>query len=196
MIRRIKQNIKKVKKLIFADSSKRAIRLITSYPNTSVGSNVLVGDYFSFDGNSHSFNLSIENDVRFNTYCHILMQGTAVLDIKQGVFFNNYCSINCLDKIEIGENTLFGEGVKLYDHNHEFISSPQVLISRSNFKTGPITIGKNCWIGSNVTILKGVTIGDNVIIGANNLIYKSVPSNCIVKNKQELIIDHFGDPSS
>ncbi len=47
------------------------------------------------------------------------MGNEAQLIIGDNVFMNNYCSINCLDEIEIGENTLFGEGVKLYDHNHQ-----------------------------------------------------------------------------
>ena len=38
---------------------------------------------------------------------------------------------------------------------------------------------KNCWIGANVVILKGVTIGDNVIIGAGAVIHKDIPSNSI-----------------
>ena len=98
---------------------------------------------------------------------------------------NNYCSINCLENIEIGENTLFGEGVKIYDHNHQYSSEK---IEHQKFTTAPVKIGKNCWLGSNVIILKGVTIGDNVILGAGCVIYKDIPANSIVINKQEQII--------
>ena len=92
-----------------------------------------------------------------------------------------------MGSITIGKNTLFGEGVKLYDHNHKyhFNELKELKISRDEYKIGDITIGANCWIGSNVTILNNVEIGDNVIIGANNLIYKSIPSNTIVKAKFE-----------
>ena len=30
----------------------------------------------------------------------------------------------------------------------------------------PVTIGRNVWVGANVSILPGVTIGDNCVIGA------------------------------
>ncbi|UPO87337.1 acyltransferase [Niallia sp. Man26] len=106
--------------------------------------------------------------------------------IGDGCFFNYNCSISCLGNIEIGNNTIFGENVKFYDHNHDFSDINQ-NIKDQGFKIGKITIGNNCWIGSNVTILNNVTIGDNVIIGANCLVYKSIPSNTIVKNKSELI---------
>ena len=54
-------------------------------------------------------------------------------------------------------------------------------IRTQGFSKAPVVIGSNCWIGSNVVILKGVTIGDNCIIGANCLVYRNVPSETILK---------------
>src|SRR5258705_6085872 len=128
--------------------------------------------------------LSVEGDVKrleikqgfsCKRFCNFLLYPGASLIIHENVFFNNHCSVNCLHEIEIGANSIFGEGVKMYDHNHQFYFNSGVLtIERENFDKSSIKIGKNCWIGSNVTILQGVNIGDNVIIGANCLIYKSV----------------------
>ena len=42
---------------------------------------------------------------------------------------------------------------------------------------GPITIGKNCFIGCRTVILPNVTIGDNVIIGAGSIVNQDIPSN-------------------
>jgi acetyltransferase-like isoleucine patch superfamily enzyme len=113
------------------------------------------------------------------------------LTISDNVFFNNHCSISCLGKVEIGEGTFFGEGVKMYDHNHKYEFRKDGLYPFPNeFTVGEIKIGRNCWLASNVTILSNVTIGDNVIVGAGCLIYKSVPSNTIVMRKEELIFKH------
>ena len=50
----------------------------------------------------------------------LMIGKSASVIIGENCFFNNYCSINCHDEIIIGKNNLFGESVKLYDHNHVF----------------------------------------------------------------------------
>jgi len=45
---------------------------------------------------------------------------------------------------------------------------------------GKITIGKNCYISTGVTILGPVNIGDNVTIGAGAVITKDIPDNVTV----------------
>jgi acetyltransferase-like isoleucine patch superfamily enzyme len=92
-----------------------------------------------------------------------------------------------MNSISVGEGTIFGENVRLYDHNHIYLNS-DIPIKQQGYTSAPINIGKHCWIGSNVTILKGVTIGDNCVIGAGCVIHEDVPANSIVVNKQELII--------
>lgn len=89
----------------------------------------------------------------------------------------------------IDDHCLFGENVKMYDHNHVY-ADRETPISKQGMRVGEIRIGRNCWIGSNTVILANVEIGDNVVIGANCLIYKSIPSNSVVKNKTELIIQN------
>lgn len=140
-------------------------------------------DFFDIKIASQDVNLLIEENISFRKYCTLYLDKNGTLTIRKNVFFNNYCSISCLGEIEIGENTLIGESVKMYDHNHKYeYNEKDLLVPRDDFNIGKIKIGKNCWIGSNVVILNNVEIGDNVIIGANCLIYKSIPSNSLVKN--------------
>ena len=102
-----------------------------------------------------------------------------------GVFINNSCSFNCLERIEIGAGTMMGEGVRFYDHDHIYTTE---TIEKWHWTTAPIRVGRDCWIGSNVTILKGVTIGDNTIIGAGCLIRNDIPSNSVVYNDGNLCV--------
>lgn len=110
--------------------------------------------------------------------------------IGDNVFFNNYCSLNANERIVIGDGTIFGENVRVYDHNHCY-RNPDVPIKEQGFSSAPVSIGKHCWLASNVVILKGVTIGDNCVIGAGCVIHKDVPENTVVVNRQELVFKRF-----
>lgn len=178
-------------KIILKLLKKSSLKKLSSSPNSTIGSNMKIGDFCNFSFYPNAKKISIGCGFSIRNYCNILVSNDAELHIGNNVFMNNYCSINCLEKIEIGENTLFGEGVKLYDHNHQYSASPEFRVEHQKFNAAPIKIGKNCWIGSNVIVLKGVTIGDNVIIGAGCVIHKDIPSNSMIINKQEHIVKNF-----
>lgn len=125
-------------------------------------------------------------DLSFRNGFHLVIEKSGRITIGKNVFFNNYCTIASLSSISIDDGTIFGENVKIYDHNHCYKDTDK-LIKDQGYTTAPISIGKHCWIGSNVVILKGVTIGDNCVIGAGCVIHKDIPSGSVVVNKQELL---------
>lgn len=120
--------------------------------------------------------------VTFRRGFSLTIEDGAFVEIGEATFFNNYCSINARENIKIGDNCLFGENVKIYDHNHVFKYKDK-LKKDQGFKKGEVNIGNNCWIGSNVVILKGSSIGENSVIGACELIKEEIPNDKIVINK-------------
>jgi acetyltransferase-like isoleucine patch superfamily enzyme len=164
-----------------AAQRKEKLSRIRSLPNVSIHESFSLPEHCHFNLQPGIKELIISENVDCRNFINFYLHAGASLKIGADVFLNNYCSINCLGSIEIGEHSIFGEGVKMYDHNHQYqYKGKELQVARNDFNIGKISIGRNCWIGSNVTILNNVTIGDNVIIGANCLIYKS---------KAELIID-------
>lgn len=133
--------------------------------------------------------INISYKVSFRKGLNININGGKLI-IGDGVFINNNCSINCQKLIKIGDNTLIGENVKIYDHNHRY-KDKKIKIREQGFNTKEVSIGENCWIGSNVTILKGVEIGNNVVIGANVLVHKSIPDDSIVRLNTNIIVDKY-----
>lgn len=121
-------------------------------------------------------------------YC-LIRKGT--VQIGDHVSFNNDCSITALNKVIIGSDTLFGEGVKIYDHNHRF-RKQNGLIRLQDIKKGEVIIGRNCWICSNVVILPGANIGDGCVIGTGCVINGVIPSNTLVKGTQNLTFEEIG----
>jgi acetyltransferase-like isoleucine patch superfamily enzyme len=113
----------------------------------------------------------------------VMIDKDARVSIGNNCFFNNNCSINAMCEISIGDGAIFGEGVKIYDHNHRFNDFSKPL-KEQGYSSAPVAIGKHCWIASNVVILKGAVIGDNCVISAGAIVRDHVPSNTILK------IDH------
>ena len=142
------------------------------------------------DGTWNVFQINNKADliVGRNVICRnfeIFHVSSGKLILHDGVFVNNSCSFNCMERIEVGNGTMMGEGVRFYDHDHIYTAEK---IEKWQWSTAPIRVGRDCWIGSNVTILKGVTIGDNTIIGAGCLIRNDIPSNSVVYNDGNLCV--------
>lgn len=137
--------------------------------------------HFDISGKSK---VTIKNNFRSRNGLKLITRGTAQLSIGENVFMNANCSINCLERINIGNNVLFGENVLLYDHNHNY-SDKSKLIGSQGYSTSEIKIGDNCWIGSNVVILKGAVIGHNTVIGAGVVVRGTVSDNSIIVAQQD-----------
>ncbi|MFT3918503.1 acyltransferase [Cloacibacterium sp.] len=132
---------------------------------------------------SQDAKITIEEGVIIKDYNAIRIRKSGELILGKNVNISDYVSINCLEKIEIGEDSGIAEGCKFYDHDHAFVTEPEYEWKQNEFNTAPIIIGKNVKIYSEVTILKGVTIGDNCIIGTKCLINRSIPANSIIMSK-------------
>lgn len=92
-----------------------------------------------------------------------------------------YANFNCvfLDicPIRIGNNAMFGPSVHLLTPEHPLDPTER----NSGYEFGrPITIGDNCWIGGNVTVIGGVTLGDNVVIAAGATVTRSFGDNVVL----------------
>lgn len=158
--------------------------LLKQNPNSTISPSFTLGSHNSFDiSETAVFNFSENTTINHHNY--ITVKTNAVLAIGKNTYITR-ATISCLEDIQIGENCILGEGLKIFDHNHQYTTEP-FSVSKTDFNTGKVKIGNNVWTGANVIILKNVTIGDNVILGAGCVIYKDVPSNTVVMNQQELL---------
>lgn len=116
--------------------------------------------------------------IRRNTTIRIDHGGELIIGDK--VFINDNCSINCINKIYIGQYTKIGPGVSINDNDHNFRKTGD-----GRMLTGEVIIGKNVWIGANSVILRNTVIGDNAVIAAGSIVKGEVPANTVFVNKRE-----------
>jgi serine O-acetyltransferase len=126
----------------------------------------------------------------FSEYAHKITG----IDIHPGATIGNSFCIDHGTGIVIGETTLIGNHVKIYQG--VTLGALSFKTRTKNKKRHP-TISDNCVIYSNATILGGKTIiGKNSIVGGNVWLTKSVPDDSIVYHKSDILLDENNDDDS
>ena len=97
------------------------------------------------------------------------------ITLGQRIFINSGCSFQDQGGITIGDDTLIGHNTVLATLNHGM--EPD---RRADMHPSPIVIGRNVWIGSNVTVLPGITIGDDAVVAAASVVTRDVPARAVV----------------
>jgi acetyltransferase-like isoleucine patch superfamily enzyme len=96
------------------------------------------------------------------------------LRIGDKCVFGRDATINGYLDIEIGPTVLVADGLNVYDFDHKFDSLEKPIKDQGIAKT-PVRIGPNVWIGTRVTILRGVRIGHDCVIAAHAVVTKDLP---------------------
>ena len=105
------------------------------------------------------------------------------IDINPGARIGEYFFIDHGTGIVVGETTVIGDNVKMYQGATLGALSPVGMPTNPDERRHP-KIGSNVVIYANSTLLGGATeVGDNVVIGGNVFLSSSVESNTIVSIK-------------
>lgn len=131
------------------------------------------------DGKSH---LQIAKKLKMHNGAKIRVRKGGTLEIGKNFGMSNGCVVTAYDHIKIGDNVMLGPNVLIYDQDHDY--SAEGGVAAMKFKTAPVTIGNNVWIGANTIILRGTTIGDNSVVGGGTVIKGSFPPNSVIVQKR------------
>lgn len=112
--------------------------------------------------------LIIKSGTYISPYCKIGVYEQGIIQLDEKVYMGMNCRLICRERICIGENVLLADNVSVYDHDHNYTDLTK-SIGQQGYKTKKVNISKNCWLATNVTVLKGTDIGERVIIGANSV---------------------------
>jgi len=108
--------------------------------------------------------------VRDSVYLRAGTQGEIIIGDRCGL--NSFCKLFGHAGITIGDDTVCGPGTTITTTSHDYLGKLKVSFA-------PVSIGRNVWIGANVTILQGVMIGDSCVIGAGSVVAHNIPSNSL-----------------
>jgi len=84
-------------------------------------------------------------------------------------------------KTDIGAFTYINakNGVIIEDHVQIGSHCSIYSVSTIDNKEGPVTLKKNCRIGTHSVVMPNVTVGENSVIGAFSFVNKDIPKNVV-----------------
>jgi len=81
----------------------------------------------------------------------------------------NSAMFHAKTEISTGEECLFGFGTRVLD------ADLHALDANTPERIAPVRIGNRVWLGSDVTVLRGVAIGDDTVVGARSVVTRDLP---------------------
>jgi serine O-acetyltransferase len=109
----------------------------------------------------------------FARFLQYLVKIITNIEIHPGAKIGNNCFIDHGSGVVIGETTIIGDDVTIY----QGVTLGGVSTKKS--KRHP-TLGSNIIVGAGAKVLGNILIGDYVQIGANSVVLKDVPNNSTV----------------
>ncbi len=103
------------------------------------------------------------------------------VSIGDSAFVNHSFTASAAGGITIREGAMIAPNVSILTVNHD-VRDKWIITCK------PVTIGKNAWIGADVTVCPGVTIGENSIIGSGSVVTKDIPDNCMAVGNPARVI--------
>lgn len=136
--------------------------------------------HFRIVGGITVINKNIQLGENVTIYPGVMFWGDGPVVIGNNVDIGNntviYASKN--GGVTIGADTQIAAQCYIIDMDHG-IAKDEIINNQLDVAS-PISIGKDCWLGANVTVLKGSLINDGAVIGAKSLVKGEVPQNAVV----------------
>lgn len=136
------------------------------YLNKIKGAKIQIGNHV------HFVSSPFVNHIGLNRKCSLsALTPEARLVIGDNCGFSS-TNISAFKEIVLGNNVRVGANTMIMDSDFH-TDDPRTGPNR------PVRIDDNVWLGTNVTVLKGVHIGENSVIGAGSVVTKNIPANVV-----------------
>jgi acetyltransferase-like isoleucine patch superfamily enzyme len=119
-------------------------------------------------------NISIGANSTIGSNTIIKTMPDAQLMIGNDVLVNHFSVLGASEKVEIGNHCIFAAYLQITDAEHSF-DDIEVPIKHAPYKSSPVVIEENVWLGSAVTVLMGCRIGKGSVIGAKSMVNEDIP---------------------
>ena len=142
--------------------------------NVSLGDNVQIGDNCHLIAGTEK-GITLDDGARLR-YGVFLDTETpkGYIEIGKEVYIGTGCCLHGHIGLEIGNFSLLAQNITITPSSHRFDDPDATIYSQKGFMK-KLTIGRDCYIGMNVSIVYTGSIGDGSVIGAGSVVVKKIP---------------------
>jgi acetyltransferase-like isoleucine patch superfamily enzyme len=106
-----------------------------------------------------------------------LEKGFSNLAVADDVHIGPGCRLDLAGPLRIGARSTLSPGVTILTHADAGASHGSALCALYPPRVEAVTIGSDCWLGANVTVLAGSALADRVVVAAGSVVIDDIPSN-------------------
>lgn len=127
----------------------------------------------------------------WDKYNGIIFEQKPQIKIGLNTRITRNLTIQCANKVIIGDNVLIASDVFIIDYNHDMNPNSISYLDNPLKVSDGVFIEDGCWIGNNVIILGGVKIGKKSIIGAGAVVTHDIPEYSVAAGNPAKVIKKF-----
>lgn len=151
--------------------------------NTKWGKFLRLGDFVYVSALSKT-GIDFGDNVSIGAFSRIIVSTTfnnleGSIKIGNNVGIGEYASLGGAGGLVIGDECIIGPYLSCHPENHNY-DDLNISIRHQGVNRKGIIIGKNCWIGSKVSVLDGVVLGNGCVIASGTVVTKSFPDNSVI----------------
>ena len=158
--------------------------------NISVGDNVSICNDVTICAHG---SVTIGSGVTITQRVYLDTEGDdGYINIGNDVYIGTGTSLFGHHGLEIGDNSLLAQNISLTPYSHIFEDPDRPIIAQGGH-TRKVTIGRDCYIGMNVTILYSADIGDGSVVGSGTVVVKPIPPYSVAVGNPARVIRKRGE---
>lgn len=117
------------------------------------------------------------------------------IHIGKRVYIGTGCCLHGHLGLEIGDDSLLAQHVVITPASHTF-EDPQKTIYSQPCNVRKVMLGRDCYLGMNVSVLVSADIGEGAVVGAGSVVVRSIPPFAIAVGVPAKVLRYRGQGKS
>lgn len=136
---------------------------------------------------SNKGNIQFNGDAHFCQGAKIIVKENASISFGDHFILNGDTQLIARKSIVFGDDCLLSWGGLIMDTDFHSVYTAGDNKKKATNEDREVRIGDHCWLGCNVTVMKGVSLAENTIVSAGSIVKKAhTTPNCVLVGDQEV----------